>query len=399
VRFLLLIFRSASFAFSIEAEIRRNFRACDKLLRVMSLQHFLAVRDGFRLPLLLQNAVRLDEKIARVESLYNSCDICPHDCRVNRNAGKVGFCGVADESAIHWEGVLHGEEIELVPSHEVFLSGCTMRCAFCYSHEHITKPMSGVKTSPHELASCAQKRFAEGATNLNLVGGDPTVHLLTILRALKTLRAPTPIVWNSNMYIASHAMEILDGVVDLFLGDIHFGNNECAQKLGRIPQYFETVTNALQAASASKASVIIRHLLMPGHLECCAKPAMEWARSTLPAVPFHLMFQYVPDYRAVGDAVLGRVLSREEIKAAQKMAREIGVNLYEENAEIHGAVSASVLTKESAIGETVDVLIHDDGRVSFTRLTSELLPIAAALNDEVRVARRTQKIKKEAHGE
>jgi putative pyruvate formate lyase activating enzyme len=364
-----------------------------------ALEHFRMVRDGLRPPRFLQSAFeyshgtqsRLDSKIEQTRNLYESCDICPHDCRVNRNAGKVGYCGVADESAVHWEGVLHGEEIELVPSHEVFLSGCTMRCAFCYSHEHITRPMSGVKTSPAALAQCAEKRFAEGATNLNLVGGDPTVHLLTILRALKTLRAPMPIVWNSNMYIAPHAMEILDGVVDLYLGDIHFGNNQCAQKLGRIPKYFETVTNALQTAAASGASVVIRHLLMPGHLECCAKPAMEWARSTLPEVPFHLMFQYVPDYRAVGDAVLGRALSQEEMEAAQKMAREIGVNLYTENAEVRGAASATPFSNEGAIGETVDILIHDDGRVAFTRLTSELLPVAAALNDEERVQRRAQR--------
>jgi putative pyruvate formate lyase activating enzyme len=138
--------------------------------------------------------------------MLDACDLCPHHCLVNRNEGKVGYCGVAAETAVHWEGILHGEEIELVPSHEVFLSGCTMRCAFCYSHEHITRAMSGKKTSPAELAACTTSRRAAGATNLNLVGGEPTVHIANILRALREIEEPIPVVWNSNMYATPQAL-------------------------------------------------------------------------------------------------------------------------------------------------------------------------------------------------
>jgi putative pyruvate formate lyase activating enzyme len=365
------------------------------------LEHFRAVRDGGCAPRFLQAALndssqdglsRLDEKIRLTHQIYKSCDVCPHNCRINRNAGKIGYCGVAAQSAVHWEGILHGEEIELVPSHEVFFSGCTMRCAFCYSHPHITRPMSGVLQSPVQLAEAARTRFLQGATNWNLVGGDPTVHLLTVLQTLKELaqtQTPLAVVWNSNMYIASRVMDILDGIVDLYLGDIHFGNNDCAQKLGRIPKYFETVTTALKKAEASGASVVIRHLVMPGHLECCARPTMKWAASTLPAVPFHSMFQYVPDFRARADAVLGRPLSREEIETAKKMAQAIGVNLYENSAPDWNIKSQRASTQENSqastqestqgIGESIDVVIHDDGRVVFTRLTDELLPVASAL--------------------
>lgn len=360
------------------------------------LEHFEQVRRGLCAPFFLRCAQelpdgqisRLDAKIEQTLQLYDSCDICPHDCRVNRNAGKVGYCGVANTSAVHWEGILHGEESEVIPSHEVFFSGCTMRCAFCYSHQHIVRPMSGVVQSPAQLAEMARKRLAQGATNWNLVGGDPTVHLLTILRTLKELaitQTPLPVVWNSNMYIAPHAAEILDGVVDLYLGDIHFGNNDCAQKLGRIPKYFETVTQALHRAGSSGASVVIRHLLMPGHLECCARPAMEWAVKNVPQIPFHLMFQYVPDFRARGDAVLGRPLTQNEITAASQLAKELGVNLYRRKslqADQEETIT-SVITESDvdAIGETVDVLIHEDGRVVFTRFTDEMLPVAAALNN------------------
>ncbi len=252
----------------------------------MSFEHFLRVRDGEILPRFQQirgvaakghdwNAHNealqrwragqtceapafslLDLKVELAEKMLDCCDLCPHHCLVNRNAGKVGYCGVANKAAVHWEGILHGEEIELVPSHEVFLSGCTMRCAFCYSHEHITKPMSGTVISPRELAACTKARKRQGATNLNLVGGEPTVHIAHILKTLRELNVPQPIVWNSNMYATSPTMELLDGIVDLFVGDVHFGNDECAQKLGKIPDYFASVTQAFETAHASGASVL-----------------------------------------------------------------------------------------------------------------------------------------------
>ena len=399
------------------------------------LSHFLAVRDGRRAPRferarslsvsregspferhaagvrllraaeagerLLQTAAGdslLDLKIELAHAALDSCDLCPHHCRVDRNHGRTGFCGVGSGMAVHWEGILHGEELPLVPSHEVFLSGCTMRCAFCYSHEQITRPMSGRRTDPGELASCVSRRAREGATNLNLVGGEPTVHIPTILEALRRLDCSLPVVWNSNMYATPAAMELLDGVVDLFLGDIHFGNDECARSLGRIPGYIGSLTASFSAAVGSGASVIIRHLVMPGHLDCCARPAMEWARSHFSETPFHLMFQYLPDYRAEGDPVLGRTLTNDEVRRATEMAGEVGVRLYRDDSigrapsdfrHPASLVGADGETVEPWAGETVDILIHEDGRVTFTRLIDELLGVASALNpDDGRLAQR-----------
>jgi putative pyruvate formate lyase activating enzyme len=330
----------------------------------------------------------IDLKLELAGVILDACDLCPHHCLVNRNAGKVGYCGVSDATAVHWEGILHGEEIELVPSHEVFLSGCTMRCAFCYSHEHITRPMSGRTMTTSEIKGCVEHRQRQGATNLNLVGGEPIVHLGNILRVLKTLEVATPVVWNSNMYATPATMELLDGIVDLYLGDIHFGNESCAARLGRVPAYVESVQTAFVTAAASGASVIIRHLVMPGHLECCARPAMQWAVANLPAAPFHLMFQYVPDYRAENDPVLGRPLSQDEIRRARDIALEVGVHLYKEEAvSVGDGYSASAAAPGQAYRDdfdgldgTVDIFVHDDGRVSFKRLLSDLVPIAAGLN-------------------
>lgn len=308
------------------------------------------------------------------------CRLCPHDCRVNRAVGQVGYCGVGAESAIHWEGILCGEELEVVPSHEVFFSGCTMRCAFCYSHDHITRPMSGRHVTPEALARLAETRRRQGAINLNVVGGEPTVHFPLILRALRGLATPQPLVWNSNMFINPHAMELLDGVVDLFLGDIHFGSDLCARRLGRIPGYLDALTASFSAAVGSGASVIIRHLVMPGHVDCCARGAMEWAASRFPAVPFHVMFQYRPDYRAIGDPVLGHYLSLAEIEAATEIAADTGVLRYEEPQVTDEKPFLTLASRGS--DDPIEILVLQDGRVSFPRLVPELMPVAGAVDPE-----------------
>jgi putative pyruvate formate lyase activating enzyme len=241
----------------------------------------------------ISTATLLDLKVELADRMLDSCDLCPRHCRVDRNHGQTGFCGVAGKTAMHAEGVMYGEEIELVPSHELFLSGCTMRCAFCSSHRHITRPMLGTEVSPEDLAATAARRRAQGALNWNILGGEPIVHIANILKALRAQTEPIPVVWNSNLYATDEAMALLDGVVDLYLGDIHFGNDRCAERLSRTPDYSQSVRGAFAAAAHSGASVLIRHLVMPGHIDCCAGPAMRWAREALADAPFHLMLGYV----------------------------------------------------------------------------------------------------------
>jgi len=346
----------------------------------------------------------LDLKIEIADRMLDACDLCPHHCLVDRNHGAYGYCGVDNNSSVHWEGILSGEERELIPSHEVFFSGCTMRCAFCYSHEHITKPMSGEVQTPDALGDRIRRRLSEGAISLNLVGGEPTVHIPNILKSLRQANVKVPVIWNSNMYITPPAMEILDGIVDLYLGDIHFGNDRCAAQLGRIPNYLPSITTSFQMAVDSGAGVIIRHLVVPGHLECCTRPSLEWAKAHFPGTLFHLMFQYVPDYRAVGDPQIGRPLNRSEMDKATKMAQEIGVLLYEHDRSINLGSGPREMTGPPAalatpapspfqgegwgevssgqgdsIGDSVDILVHADGRIAFTRLLEKLTPVARAL--------------------
>ena len=319
----------------------------------------------------------LDLKIELADRMLRKCALCERRCGVDRTAGETGFCGVGGESRCFFEQILWGEEEPLIPSHEVFFSGCNMRCRYCYSWEAVLDPAMGKPLVPEELAGLADSRRREGAANLNLIGGEPTVSLPGILKVLKHINCPTAVVWNSNFFMSEEAMKLLNGIVDLYVGDFRFGNDQCASEIAATDGYFEAAARNFELAARSGA-VIIRHLVMPGHVECCLRPIAEWMAAHLPGVPFNLMFQYTPCFKAVGHPVLGKPLSRDEEKAARGIVKSLRLNTRRWRRPLPGRPSPAGIGS----GEFgTSITIRPDGRVTVLHLHSELLGLVRALND------------------
>ncbi len=266
----------------------------------------------------------LEVKRELTRRLYRTCCLCPWRCGVDRLEGEKGVCGLATKAHVFREGLLVSEESFVVPTHELFLTGCNMRCAFCQAWEGVVCTQWGVSLSPQGLESLVRKRQVEGARNLHFVGGEPTVNLLAVLEALQSLTIPLPLVWNTNLFVTDEAMRLLDGLVDLFLADFKFGNDGCAQRIGKVEGYVATLQRNLPWASRI-ASLVIRHLVMPGHLECCLEPVARWVAEHLPSVPFHLLLNYVPDWRAWDNPDLSRRLTEGEKQSAQRLVRSLGL--------------------------------------------------------------------------
>jgi putative pyruvate formate lyase activating enzyme len=282
---------------------------------------------------------------------------------------------VGSESFYFRESLLFAEEPPLIPSHEVFLSGCNMRCRFCYSHESLYDTSFGAKFMPEEFAQVAERRRREGAVNINLLGGEPTVHLLSILKMLRALKRSTAVVWNSNFYMSEEAMRLLSGVVDLFVGDMRFGNNACAANLADTERYFDTACRNYLLAS-KRADLVVRHLLLPGHVECCFKPIARWVSENLPGVPFNLMFGYTPFHMALADPALACAVSPEEEAAALKIAGEYGLNIKKWMRPL-ARKRALKSTEREEISTTITV--RPDGKIGIMHLHAELLPLVQAL--------------------
>ena len=263
---------------------------------------------------------RLAAALAWAQARYERCDVCAEQCGVNRLAGELGRCGLGEHAQVYKEYVHLGEERALVPSHTIYLSGCNFRCVFCSDMGPVAQPLRhGVQVSPLKLAKRIAQRRTEGARNVNFVGGLPDVNLLYILRTLSHCPADTHVVWNTNLWTTYEAIERLRGIVGTWLVDLKFGDERCALKLSGARDYLPRL-HALLPLAARSGELIVRHLLMPGHLECCTKPALNWLSRHIPDVSVNIMTGYHPFQLAGRKGAMGGRLSQEERDASVAFA-------------------------------------------------------------------------------
>jgi putative pyruvate formate lyase activating enzyme len=266
----------------------------------------------------------LDVKVELAARIMERCCFCEIRCGANRYK-RPGACGVDADSHYYSEFLHRGEEPELIPSHTIFFEGCTFACAYCQNWTIATE-IRGKVVDPKEMARLIEIRHKEGGKNVNFVGGDPTPHLHTILEIVDHLNINIPVVWNSNMYITPGSMKLLEGTVDVFLGDFRYGDDEHASRYSSGANYWAITTRAFLEAKA-QADVLVRQLVLPGHIECCTKPIIEWCAQNLGRdVRFNLMFQYFPEYRASMFPEINRTLTAAEVKRAMEVVKEAGLN-------------------------------------------------------------------------
>jgi putative pyruvate formate lyase activating enzyme len=264
----------------------------------------------------------LDLKIKIAELIFHHCQICERECKIDR-ANEKGECGVKD-SLIASEFLHLGEELPLVPSHTIFFSGCNFRCVYCQNWDISQQPSVGISLSEKEIAERIDKRRKEGSRNVNFVGGEPTPNLPYILRTMKLVKENIPVIWNSNMYLSFNALKLLDGFADLYLTDFKYGNNHCALRLSGISDYMEIVgRNHMVAWRAG--DMIIRHLVLPNHVECCSKPFLRFISENIGnEVVINVMGQYHPTYQARNYPDISRRPFNSEINEVLNYGKDLG---------------------------------------------------------------------------
>lgn len=269
----------------------------------------------------------LDLKRTLAWRMLSACEFCERRCKRNRRRGEIGFCGLGAEARLSSEFMHMGEEACLVPSHTLFFIGCNFYCVYCQNWTISRQVEKGLPVTGEYLAQLVRKRrLGEGSRNVNLVGGSPTPNLHVILDMLLNLDVNVPIVWNSNMYMTQKAMALLHGVVDVYLGDFKYGNNDCAKRLSRAPRYFEVVTRNFLLAREQGAELLIRHLVLPNHVDCCTRKILEWIAENLGnEVRVNIMGQYRPEFEAYKHEDISRRISGEEMSRAFAIAKELGL--------------------------------------------------------------------------
>ncbi|MEX0568727.1 MAG: hypothetical protein Q6363_006155, partial [Candidatus Njordarchaeota archaeon] len=188
----------------------------------------------------------------------------------------------------------------------------------------------GAYISPIEVAIMIEKHWNQGEIrNVNWVGGDPTPNIHYILDVLVNLEVSVPQIWNSNFYNSIEALKLLDGIIDLWLPDFKYGNNKCGERLSNVPKYFDTVTRNFKIVNKKGDEILIRHLVLPNHTDCCTIPILEWIKENmdLSKVRLNIMAQYRPEYKAHKYEDISRRLTREEYLRAVKYAKKLEIPL------------------------------------------------------------------------
>jgi len=267
----------------------------------------------------------LDLKIEIANRILEKCHFCTRRCGVNRLKGELGYCKCGSQISVSSMFEHLGEEPELVPSGTIFTMGCTVRCLHCQNWTISQWFESGEIYTPKRLALAVERLRRNGCRNANLVGGEPTPWLQQWLQTFKYVDVNVPIVWNSNSYYSEETAKLLAGFADVYLLDFKYGSNRCAKRISDAPKYWEACTRN-HFYGKENGELIIRVLVLPGHLECCTKIILNWIAENLGKnTRTNIMFQYRPEWRAHEIPELRRRLTVNEMKRAVELGKEAGL--------------------------------------------------------------------------
>src|SRR5277367_1065658 len=260
------------------------------------------------------------ERAAIARAMLADCRLCAHDCGVNRLAGEFGLCRAGAAPRFFSAQVEVSDELELIPTFAIALSGCDLRCDFCITGAESWNPRAGENFNANEMAAKAKLALRNGARTIMVLGGEPTIHLPAALELVAELPDSARLIWKTNAHGSAQARELLDGMFNVWLADFKFGNDDCARRLAKISDYTRVVQeNLLWANEHSK--LIVRHLLMPGHIDCCWKPVAKWLAENLPGVKVNLRSGFWPAWKSARHLELRGTVSAGETELASRIAR------------------------------------------------------------------------------
>jgi len=271
-------------------------------------------------------AWRARERAVTARAMLANCHFCAHHCGVNRLAGDLGPCRAGAQARFFLAQTEVTDELELIPTFAIALCGCDLRCDFCITGRESWNPRAGGNFNADEMAAKAITALHRGARTVMVLGGEPTVHLPATLELVAALPDSSRMVWKTNGHGSAQARELLDDIFDVWVVDYKFGNDACARRLAKIPDYTSIVRKNLLWAN-EHSELIARHLLMPGHLECCWKPVAGWLAESLPGVKVNLRSGFWPAWKAARHPELRGTVSADETERAWQIAKINGLNL------------------------------------------------------------------------
>ncbi|AEH51416.1 radical SAM protein [Pseudothermotoga thermarum] len=279
----------------------------------------------------------LKNRLEKLLEKLKNCDLCPRNCKVNRLEGEIGACQIGAKVVVASYGPHFGEESFLVGyggSGTIFFSGCNLKCVFCQNWT-ISQTCEGKEVELEKVMLFLQKI---GCHNINLV--TPTHQVPMIFEALIKafqLGLKIPIVYNCGGYESVETLKLLEGVIDIYMPDFKYGDDEMALKYSGVHNYVEVAKTALEEMfrqvgplrienGVAVKGVFVRHLVLPNDLANSEK-VFKIIADVSKDIPVNVMAQYYPTYKASRYPELSRRIYQSEYYKAVELAKKYGLTV------------------------------------------------------------------------
>ena len=280
------------------------------------------------------------DKVKEAEEILKDCRLCPRNCNVDRTSAEKGFCRTGDRPFISSYGPHFGEEKSLVGrfgSGTIFMENCNLGCIFCqnYSISHLGE---GTEMPFEKLAKIMLSLQEQGCHNINLV--TPTHQMPMLIRSIqiaseKGLRLP--IVYNCGGYESLPALEILEGMVDIYMPDFKYADPAMAFKYSKAEDYPEVAKAALKEMhrqvgdllvdkrGIALRGLLVRHLVLPDGIAGTGDIVNFIANKISKNTYINIMDQYHPCYKAIDHPPFDRRITGREYTEAINLAVKAGL--------------------------------------------------------------------------
>ena len=278
----------------------------------------------------------LQKRIQLLMEMLKECRLCPRQCRVNRLDGEVGYCGAGSELMISSAFPHFGEESPLVGYHgsgTIFLTHCNLRCIFCQNYD-ISHLGRGECITRSDMARVMRRLQEAGCYNINFV--TPTHYAPQIVASLPeaiNMGLRLPIVYNCSGYESIEIIQLLEGVVDIYMPDAKYMDEKHSKRFSNAPDYPEVIKKVLKemhrqvgdlstnSRGIAERGLLIRHLVMPGGV-ASSEAVLRFIAEEISAHSYiNIMDQYRPEYRAHEYPEISRRITHKEYMEATQMAK------------------------------------------------------------------------------
>jgi putative pyruvate formate lyase activating enzyme len=282
----------------------------------------------------------LTERVRRAYEHLRSCDVCAWECGADRSGGHVGVCRTGELAQVSSYGPHMGEEDPLRGWHgsgTIFFTRCNLRCQYCQNFD-ISQMNAGEPVEPNRLAEYMLELQKAGCHNINFVSPShvgPQILAAVAIAAQAGLRLP--LVYNTGGYDSLRMLELLDGVIDIYMPDMKYASAQIARYYSKIPHYPEVNRAAVKemhrqvgdlqidGRGLAQRGLLVRHLVLPHGLAGTAEVVRFLAEEISKDTYLNLMDQYRPAFNARRFPKLVRPITWEEYREAVRLAKAAGL--------------------------------------------------------------------------